>query len=263
VLLIAQWVIGAAHYGSLGIEQQRFGSALSNALFAAALWGLIYLAIEPQVRRLRPAMLVTWSRLVSAGSWRDPMLGRDVAIGAAAGALETLITYAQHLLPSLFGWQEFAPQLSRLDLLLGPGFVFAALFATAGFALQNSFLGAMGLILLRRVVPSMSIAFAIAIVLFSFLAASGQIQTGRLWLDVLFGGALVAVVAGVILRFGVVAGAFTFLVHFVTMQFPLTMETSRSYFGLSAAGLVGVVGLCVAGVVIARSREPLFGRAFD
>ena len=67
-LTIAGWLVGAAHFLNLQSEQARVGAVLASALFSAALYGLLYLAIEPQIRRVRPQMLVTWSRIMSGRS---------------------------------------------------------------------------------------------------------------------------------------------------------------------------------------------------
>jgi hypothetical protein len=168
-------------------------------------------------------MLVTWSRLVS-GRFRDPLFGRDLVIGAVAGLAMTVITYAQFVLPEPFRPDQFRPQTGNLEILRGAtpavGFVLTATIA----AIQLSFIGAVGVILLRMLVPRFTVACALAVIAFSPLAASGQIQTGRLWLDLLFGVALVVVVIGVSVRYGVVAGAAAFLVHFLTLIMPRGRE---------------------------------------
>ena len=45
-----------------------------------ALAWLLYIALEPQLRRVWPETMIGWSRLL-AGSIRDPLVGRDVLIG--------------------------------------------------------------------------------------------------------------------------------------------------------------------------------------
>ena len=62
------------------------------ALYSGALNFVLYLAIEPLVRRRWPAVIVGWSRLI-AGRWRDPLVGRELLVGCAAGAIVALTTY--------------------------------------------------------------------------------------------------------------------------------------------------------------------------
>ena len=257
-LELLRWVFAARHYPDVALEQARLGQALSGALFAAALGGLLYLAVEPQVRRHRPAMLVTWSRLIS-GRFRDPLFGRDLVIGAVVGLAMTVITYAQFVLPAPFAPDVFSPLGADLEIHRGAaaatGYV---LQATIG-AILIAFAGAAGSILLRLIVPNFAIAAVLATVFFSPLAASGQIQTERLWLDLLFGVALVVPVFAAMVRYGVVAGAAAFLVHFMTLLMPLTLDPSRLLFGWSVAVLALVFVMAIAGVVLARGREPLLG----
>src|SRR5262249_52958852 len=51
---------------------------------------LIYLGLEPYVRRRWPTMLISWSRLL-AWRFRDPLVGRDVLFGILIGIVLILI----------------------------------------------------------------------------------------------------------------------------------------------------------------------------
>ena len=61
--------------------------AICRALIAAGASWVIYLALEPFVRRRWPHVLISWNRLL-LGEFRDPLVGRDLlgecALGAAA-----------------------------------------------------------------------------------------------------------------------------------------------------------------------------------
>ena len=58
-------------------EQQRFFVSIGLRLFVAGALYLLYLGLEPFVRRSWPTMLVGWSRVL-AGRIRDPLIGRDI-----------------------------------------------------------------------------------------------------------------------------------------------------------------------------------------
>ena len=66
---------------------------------------------------------------------------------------------------------------------------------------------------------------------------------------------LVGIVLGSIVRWGFVAGAVAFFVHFATLRVPLSLDPTRLHFqvGLMAGALA--VGLAVAGLALAR-RQP-------
>jgi hypothetical protein len=48
----------------------------------AAMTGLLYVAVEPWVRRWWPHAMIGWARVV-AGRWRDPLVARDVLVAVA------------------------------------------------------------------------------------------------------------------------------------------------------------------------------------
>jgi serine/threonine-protein kinase len=58
-----------------------------SVMLAVQVW-LAYIGLEPLARRIWPQTLISWSRLL-AGRWRDPLLGRDLLIGVAAGCAFT------------------------------------------------------------------------------------------------------------------------------------------------------------------------------
>ena len=84
-LHMALWVF-QAHFSSAG----NFVYLLFIAISTALLWGgtvwVLYLAIEPYVRRYWPQAIISWTRVL-AGRWRDPLVGRDVLYGAVLGIL--------------------------------------------------------------------------------------------------------------------------------------------------------------------------------
>ena len=259
VLSMGQWLLGSSHFADVNAEQTRFGVALAHALMSAAQFALLYLAIEPHVRRLWPHLLVTWSRLVS-GRVRDPLFGRDLLVGALMGMTMTAITFGHYALPGWFGWPEFTPPASYVTVLAGTGAYWALLLGSLSAAMSNSMIGGVGLTLFRLVIPSHRVVILVATIVFSSLAARGQIETGSLPLDLAIGALLVVPVLWVIVRFGFVAGTAAFLVHFLTKDMPMTLDPSRLYFSEGLTTALVVVVISSVGFVLARAREPLFGK---
>lgn len=251
---MTRWALGAAHFAIVGIEQQRLLAAIAWALMNAAVFGLMYLAIEPHIRRIWPQLLITWSRLLT-GAVRDPRLGRDLLVGTAAGVLMTLVTLAHYLLPDVFGWRPFRPAAYNWAAMIGTGDRLAILAQSASDALRMSVMGGGGLVLLRRLVPKPWVTYAIATLVFAFLAAQGQIETGRLWLDIAIGALLVGMVLGPMVRLGLVAGAVGFFVHFMTLRVPGTFDPDRLHFQVGLMTALIAAGLAAAGIALAR-RQP-------
>ncbi len=83
VMSLITWAFGA-HHVSTDAEQDLISAAFAQSAYFFVEYWLIYLALEPWVRRYWPQALITWSRVL-AGKWRDPMVGRDLLFGALMG----------------------------------------------------------------------------------------------------------------------------------------------------------------------------------
>ena len=102
-------LFGADHVFATG-ELAIIISTLSSSLLMAAVGWLLYIGIEPYVRRRWPQTLVSWNRLL-LGQFRDPLLGRDVLIGITAAvvlvaAAQTAIVVARAM-RSTGAWSVF------------------------------------------------------------------------------------------------------------------------------------------------------------
>ena len=99
----AAWLLGGHH--TLSGETPQLIGVLGIAGWCTLLFGLGYLALEPAVRRRWPWRITAWNRLLD-GRLRDPMVGRDVLIGLASGALVLLVLRAA---PLSAAWAGVAP----------------------------------------------------------------------------------------------------------------------------------------------------------
>jgi serine/threonine-protein kinase len=82
VLCFASVLIGAHHPAEAAAEARLVFSAVAYGASRGLLTWLLYVAIEPFIRKLHPTSLVSWSRLL-AGRVRDPAVGRDLLVGLA------------------------------------------------------------------------------------------------------------------------------------------------------------------------------------
>ena len=126
VMSLIAWMFHAHHVAS-DAEQTLIGNALANAAYVCLEYWLIYLALEPWVRRYWPQTMITWSRVV-AGKWTDPVVGRDLLFGTFFGIVYALIIalyeyanlrsgvpiFGEFGLENLNGFRAFAGYIARL-----------------------------------------------------------------------------------------------------------------------------------------------------
>ena len=113
-LQMAMWLCKAHFVPSISTFGLMF-LAIAGALFITAFVCMLYLAIEPFVRRHWPHAIISWTRLLS-GRLRDPLVGRDLMIGSALG-MSWAIAYA-----ILFIWAQRiggAPNVNWGDFEMG------------------------------------------------------------------------------------------------------------------------------------------------
>lgn len=91
ILTLPIWAL-QAHHSNVDFELRFFPQAISDALYEAALYWILYLAMEPWVRRYWPQCLVTWSRILQ-GRWKDPLVGRDVLFAVTTGTILGLVFF--------------------------------------------------------------------------------------------------------------------------------------------------------------------------
>ena len=114
---MVQWAFDAKHHES-AIEYDRFLLAMGRALFSAWAFGILYLALEPYVRRRLPRTLITWTRLLG-GRWRDALASGHILIGIAVGVGLALVFYVGNLAVEPYGSSRYGPGQLELDWLPG------------------------------------------------------------------------------------------------------------------------------------------------
>ncbi|MEK6286875.1 MAG: serine/threonine-protein kinase [Acidobacteriota bacterium] len=232
------WLFGASHAPSIGEVPSFFFLAVSQALLVAGVLWLLYLALEPYVRRRWPDTIISWSRVLS-GSLRDPLVGRDVFVGILFGIGQTLL-YQLEQLVSL--WLNAAPQWgSFLDAWLGVRYLIAQGFLTnIGLALAIAlflfFLMFLLRVLTRRQWLAVGIWVLIAVVL-KVLGSSNPM------IAVVFACLIPALDLIALLRFGLVTFAISQFVYLLLFSVPITTDFSAWYAGSSLFTLLAVLAL--------------------
>ena len=251
-------VIGAHHVPSLGEEFDIITLIIAYSLAPAALIWLLYIALEPHVRKRWPRLIISWSRLM-AGSFRDPMVGRDLLIGGLLGLLHSSFIMFGTRLPGWLG-SPAPPSVFANVLTLGSTRTMLALFLTSqlvasvfvGFAFL--FVLLLFYILLRRQWLAAVAIFLVALIVeVSAFASSGP----RLfWItSIMISLTIVTVVA----RFGLLATMAAQLCFFLTMAYPVTTDLSIWYAPATVFALAIVLALTVYGFYISLGGQSVFG----
>ncbi len=151
---IVAWVISARHYSTFQLEDDRFFEFLAHALLNTAIGWVLYIALEPYVRRFAPGILISWTRVL-AGQVVDPRVGRDLLVGLTVGVGVALLGLSYSLVPALFGEPPWTPRTTNLQFLLGARSAVGAVLKMIPNALQSAMFVAVafgfGRALLKRV----------------------------------------------------------------------------------------------------------------
>lgn len=224
-----------------------------SAFWAGLVWGL-YLSLEPFVRRRWPDRIISWTRLL-AGSWRDPLVGRELLAGCAAGGLLTLAMGLLQLAGPALGADKRVIGFPDLDMLEGVPRVITNTLLVQVSAILNGFLALFIPILLSLVLRPMKAAVAVSFLLGATLVAlqSPPIQVGAI-AGVVFIGALF----GVLLRFGLLALVTCLFCHMTLGSAPLTLESSAWYFPNSLVVYLMLAAIAAFGFHTSRAGQPLF-----
>ncbi|HEX2122833.1 MAG TPA: serine/threonine-protein kinase [Thermoanaerobaculia bacterium] len=179
VLFVLQFLatmLSAEHEVDLLHEIRIVLLSLSNALLWASMFCLVYLALEPYVRRRWPDRLIAWVRLVG-GNWRDPMVGRDLLVGIAAGLAFTLVIACATAYEEWFHTGEWsvAPYGGHLavlgDTLAGTAHIADALLTGIVYGLSMMILLMFLTIVLRRRALAIGAYFVLNVAGFAFTGA--------------------------------------------------------------------------------------------
>ena len=253
-LILVSGLIGhlavARHAPVLFHELKVVVHALQSALFEAGAFCLVYLALEPMIRRRWPQGLISWTRAIS-GDLRNPMVGRDLLVGLAGGLVHTLIAYGTSVIRSLSRGDQLPPWEGDLRILDGSLDGVGHLASAA----ESSII--------------MALTFLIAFMVLTAVLRRRALAIGALFL-ILFGGylfastepammaafaLLCALLTFVLTRFGLLAMAAMQFGFLATMFFPLpdgfSWHTARSSVSL----------LLLAALAVWAFRRSLGGRS--
>jgi serine/threonine-protein kinase len=239
------WLLTASHV-STGAEQELLSEGLSWALLLSMSVWLLYLALEPYVRRRWPTSLISWSRVL-AGKFTDPLVGRDLLVGIVVGLCFTLLVK----LPSLIAFEP-ATNIS-LQVLLGVRFVVGDFLHSLGGATIDPLAFVFVLTLLRALLRRDWLAGAVPVLLCGLLAFLVASPLSAVLAMIVFSS-----IVFVFIRFGLLAFAGTILIFFWLNDLPFTTNFSAWYAGTSLFEMFMVMALAALAFYTSLGGQKVF-----
>jgi serine/threonine protein kinase len=228
-----------------------FVVAVSTAMFAAgALW-LLYLALEPYVRRNWPQTIISWTRLTS-GRLRDPLVGRDLVSGIVLGLAWVLVFEIGCFFQIRAG---AAPRLSSTDYLLGTRETVAEWLSRIVFSIQGTLVFFFVLVLLRVLVRNRLLAAALFVAIF---AAPRILSSQHAVIDLVVWVAIYGIAAVAVVRFGLIVLGLACFTANVLLNVPFTLNFSNWYAAHSLFIVLSFVALGTWGFYNALAGKKLW-----
>jgi serine/threonine-protein kinase len=252
LLTCVSWFFGAHHVPTLA-EFSNFMENLSFCLLVSGMLWLVYVALEPFVRRRWPARIIAWNRLL-AGDWRDPLVGRDLLLGAFVGCGIVLLGYLQIIAPRWLGLADTTPATLYLKGLMGLQYVSNMLVGQV----LNSLLFPAAFMLLLLLLTILTRREWVAVVLLGLLYTSFGLAGEHIAIDLPIAALVSAIILFVLLRFGLLALVFTYFFILIFNFYPVTSDLSAWYAGATVFAIVLGATLIVFGFQTSLAGQRVF-----
>lgn len=221
------------------------------------LW-VYYVALEPYVRRSKPELLISWSRLLE-GRFRDPLVGRDVLVGILFGVAMLSVGALGQSLPYWSAVKGLTPLLAP-TALRSVG-VFAG--SLIGISVSNALLNPVGALAVFVVLWKLTRSKTLSIVFVGLGFAAMGISGRNAWVELLFASVTAALFVLCLLRVGLLGAVFAQFVYSALVSAPVTLDFSRWYAGWGLGAVLVVLALALYGFYTSLGSRPLLGAAFE
>ena len=250
---IANWAL-LAHHVSSQLEIILFILALSVSLFFGMLTWLLYVALEPYVRRYWPDTLISWSRLL-AGKFKDPVVARDVLLGALFGVASAAL---EQLQPLVEAWLGKAPQR---PLGLNTAYTLEGLkgsIATVLHQASSSFSAALEIFFFFFLLRLVFRRNWLAALVMSLLFCIPSLGAPNPLIDMLFTAPFFWVYLYILYRFGLVALTVLYFIDQLADNMPLATPLSAWYTEGGLVAMITILALAFYGFYVSRAGKPVF-----
>jgi serine/threonine-protein kinase len=251
-LFVIAWLLGTHHAAGTEVIED-LADSLAQALLVAAVSAVLYIALEPYVRRRWPQSLISWTRLWSSGP-RDPVVAGHLLLGLAWGVGAEIFYAAGALAGESSGaWPLAPPAFALLGPIRAVG-VWARGFAVGVIVALGLFLAFFLLrVILRRTWLAVATVILMVVIPIGLAPAPGSSIP---WVTMAVWGILTGVSVFNLLCFGVLT---------VVVSFVFSAEILRqTAFGTDLSAWYAPTMYLAAGIVVALAlwsfRHALAGR---
>ena len=236
----------------------EFVGGCGAALYMAGFMWILYMAIEPYMRRRWPEILISWARVLT-GKIYNARVGRDVMLGALGGAATAIIQNSVNALPAWFHVANIEPAWTAQLTLDGPVGMISALSYRANLAVQWALATGAFLVVARFITRR----DWLAVVLSGISLGLVVLPAGNLLIAVPAVLLCVTIVYGLLFRFGLLSVAVTLFFYFVLRRFPLTFDFSQWFVWRSIFTVSLLVAIAGYAWLAMNAGRPIFAESDD
>lgn len=224
--------------------------AVSTSLFWAATLWLVYLALEPYVRRHWPQTLISWSR-VMAGRWRDPLVGRDILFGVILGLVWVFVIFLRLHAGERLGESGHFPDNY---FLLGTRAALGVCLRSVSSSIRTTLIFFFVLFVFRVLLRN---PWLVTMAFVAIFTVPGTLRSDHIWLDLSANVIIYAIAAVAAVRFGLIALAMGIFTVNIVLSAPLTLDASAWYAGNAALVLLSIITLAAWGFYTSLAGQKL------
>jgi len=245
------WIFWGTYLPDAGAMVTGFLGTLAATLFEGLMLWLLYLALEPYVRKRWPETIISWTRAL-AGRFRDPLVGRDVLLGCLIGVAGDALSNA----PQWLGVDPRRPLPLPLSSLASTRHLFGEFLDGQIHSLVVPMLFLVFLLLFSFVLRRTALAAGAILIVFGSLGWA----FGRHWLDPVQSLLFAGIVLLCLMRLGLLATTVLFATQ-AALNFCVTADLFAWYGTGSILAILWVVAIAGYGFYTSFAGRPLFGEA--
>jgi hypothetical protein len=250
ILQLLLWCFRGHFVAGFGVIGLSIIALCTSLFYGFGTW-MLYMALEPWIRRRWPRAIISWSRLLS-GQFRDPLAGRDILFGVMLG-MTWILLFDLKEIPNMH--MGAAPYLNSSAFLIGGREALAAWIMqipSSIIATLQFFFLLLGLkVLLRR--DWLAAAAFVAI-----FALPRGLSSSHVLIDLPAWILIYAIAVLIVFRFGLVPLASAIFTVDMLANVPFSADLSAWYLPGSVLALLSVVAMAGWGVYLSLGGQPLW-----